>query len=96
MALSRSLIPTRLRCRDLLPVIVRGREIRYEGTPRVERIVNEKNKVMEEKEGRGVQFRISDGRGRSGAADFTFYPRVLIPLMFENKRETFYFLFVAT
>lgn len=51
---------------------------------------------MEEKEGRGVQFWISDGRGRGGAADFMFYPRALIPLMFANKRETFYFLFIAT
>jgi len=39
---------TRQRCRDLLPVIVRGREIRDEGTPRVERIVNEKKIIIME------------------------------------------------
>lgn len=49
---------------------------------------------MEEKEGRGVQFRISDGRGRRAAA--VLFSRAYAPLMFMNKRETFHFLFVAT
>lgn len=56
---------------------------------------------MEEKEGRGVQFRILDGRGRAGRwlrfilALLYVYNILYAPLMFVNKRETFHFLFVA-
>lgn len=97
VALSRSLIPavTRQRCRDLLPVIVRGREICYEGTfegrENRQQGKKRKKKVMEENEGRGV-CPISDfrrARPRGGSLRFIL---ARLCLRIKEKRSTFYSL----